>query len=125
MKRILAPISILVPLIALFIGCNTSNENNIKSNSGQNFIITKDNISFLQGAWGIDTNFNASFGIYSDSIYYPDPNLWYRFSIKGDTLITYSGKTIEDKMIVLNISKDSLTLKYLQVNEVIKYYKRK
>jgi len=117
-------LSVLV-LLALCNSCNTLNENGIKSGPGTNLILTKSNISLLQGAWGTDTNLNATFGIYSDSIYYPDPNLWYKYSISADTLITYSGKNIEDKMLVTKITNDSLILKYLRVNEVMRYSKRK
>ena len=79
----------------------------------------------LKGAWGTDTNLNASFGIYSDSIYYPDPDLWYKYSINGDTIILYDGNNIENKMLVVSLTKDTLILKYLLVNEDIKYSKRK
>jgi hypothetical protein len=101
------------------------NENEPKSDTGSNLILTKSNAALLQGAWGIDTNLNAIFGIYADSIYYPDPNSWFNYSINADTLIIYSGNKIEDKVLVTKITTDSLVLNYLRVNEVVRYSKRK
>jgi hypothetical protein len=125
MKRFSISMIVLFPLLILCYCCNSSFEKKIKSTSENNLILTKSNISLLQGAWGLDTNLNASFGIYRDSIYYPDPNLWYKYSISADTLIIYSDQNIEDEILVIKITTDSLILKYLRENEVMRYSKRK
>jgi hypothetical protein len=125
MKIILRIILINLSLLVFCNGCSSFNENKTNSDVEKILILTKSNISLLQGAWGIDPNLNANFGIYTDSIYYPDPDLWYKYSINADTLIIYSEINIEDKILVTKISKDSLVLKYLQVNEVVRYSRRK
>ena len=116
---------IFLSLLALFNCCSSSNENKINSDSEKILILTKDNIPLLQGAWGVDTNLTANFGIFPDSIYYPDPNLWYKYSINADTLIIYSNDISEDKILVTKLTKDSLVLKYLLINEVVSYSRRK
>lgn len=65
-------------------------------------------IENLIGAYGGDEETeNAYFGIFEDSIYYPDPNLWIKYELKKDTIITTEDDYVE-KWLVLKLTTDSL-----------------
>ena len=66
----------------------------------------------IKGAWGNDKNGNAYFGIYDDSIYYPDPDLWYKYELISDTIIIYKEENMIEKIIILKLTNDSLVLFY-------------
>ena len=83
------------------------------------------NADDLLGAWGGDSiTENAYFAFFKDSIYYPDPNLTYKYIVKHDTLIIFTEENTQEKIIIRKISKDSLSLDYLDINQLETYKKR-
>jgi len=84
--------------------------------------ITKEN---LQGAYGGDEETeNAYFGIYKDSIYYPDPNIWVKYELKGDTIITTDSDNYNEKLLILKLTSDSLVLHNLNFDIKISLNRR-
>jgi hypothetical protein len=78
----------------------------------------------ILGAWGDDEIGNAQFAFYSDSMYYPDPNLWYKYDLKADTLIITKEDNYKEKIIINKISSVSMTLYYLDYGISETYRKR-
>jgi len=79
----------------------------------------------LLGAWGNDELGNAVFAFYPDSMYYPDANLWYKYSIISDTIrIEKENKNIE-KVQVVEINDETVKLNYLDYEIIETYNKRK
>jgi hypothetical protein len=76
------------------------------------------------GAWGDDDNGNAIFAFYEDSVYYPDPNNWYKYDLNQDTLIFTEEDGIKEKVIIERINCDSMTLKYVDYGATETYRKR-
>ncbi len=66
----------------------------------------------IKGIWGHDENENAYFGIYDDSIYYPDPDLWYKYELNFDTLIIHKEDNNVEKIKIMQQTNDSLILYY-------------
>lgn len=63
----------------------------------------------LQGVWGKSINENASFWIKSDSIYYPENFISYKFTTKRDSIfIQYDGWIYKG---IFRFRNDSLVLK--------------
>lgn len=66
-------------------------------------------IENLIGAYGGDEETeNAYFGIYKDSVYYPDSNLWSKLKLKGDTIILTDESNYVEKLLILKLTTDSL-----------------
>jgi len=78
----------------------------------------------ILGAWGDDEIGNAQFDFYSDSIYYPDPNLWYKYNLNADTLIITKEDSYKEKIVINKISSDSMTLNYLDYGVTETFRKR-
>ena len=81
--------------------------------------------NLIQAAWGHGENENAMFGIFSDSLYYPDPNLWCKYEISGDTLIIIDEANFREKNLILKLTNDTLILNYLQfeiIDTLIKHH---
>nr|WP_319401674.1 hypothetical protein [uncultured Carboxylicivirga sp.] len=71
----------------------------------------KINIENLKGAYGGDVEIeNAYFGIYEDSIYYPDSDIWVKYQLKKDTIITTNSENYIEKFLILKLTSDSLVL---------------
>jgi hypothetical protein len=108
----------------LFISCQNKTANKLSSNV--KIAVSVDSvINSLEGAWGVDSNRVANFAIYGDSIYYPDPNLKYKFSLIKDTLIINTGNGERQKIVISYLTNDSLILYYPNAERKIIYYKRK
>jgi len=75
--------------------------------------LKKDIKANLIGAWGNDENGNAFFGIYTDSIYYPDPNMWCRYELREDTIIITDEYENEERLLILKLTQDSLVVNYI------------
>ncbi|MFB6342774.1 hypothetical protein ACE1ET_13680 [Saccharicrinis sp. FJH62] len=76
--------------------------------------ISKEN---LFGAYGGDEETeNAYFGIYEDSIYYPDPDIWAKYELKGDTIVIINSDNSIEKLLILKLTTDSLIVNYLNYN---------
>ena len=75
-------------------------------------------------AWGNDELGNAYFAFYKDSIYYPDPNLWYKYDIAGDTIRIFKEENYIEKLLIKQLDQDSLIVEYLDY-EVIESYERR
>ena len=78
----------------------------------------------IKGAWGNDENGNAYFGIYDDSIYYPDPDLWYKYELISDTIVIYKEENTIEKIQILKLSSDSLVLFYPDYEITVTLLKR-
>ena len=76
-------------------------------------------------AWGNDAIGNAFFAFYEDSVYYPDPNLWYRYDIVGDTIRIFQEQNYIEKLLIKKLDKDSLVIEYLDLDLVKSYERRK
>ena len=85
----------------------------------------KINKSEIIDAWGNDENENAAFAIYDDSIYYPDPNSWYRYELHDDTILIFQEDNYIVKMVVKRVDSDSLTLENLNYGMIHSYERRK
>lgn len=69
------------------------------------------NIKNLIGSYGEDKiTKNAYISIYKDKIYYPDPNIWLKYKLKKDTIITINDKSHTNKFLILKLTADSLIL---------------
>lgn len=65
----------------------------------------------LIGAYGGDEETeNAYFGIFQDSIYYPDSDIWEQYELKGDTIIITNLDNKKEKNLILKLSTDSLVI---------------
>jgi len=74
--RLMKNLIIILSSVLIFCSFNQQNEE-------KELKITTSN---LIGAFGGDEETeNAYFGIYEDSIYYPDPNIWVKYELIGDT----------------------------------------
>jgi hypothetical protein len=108
---------ILILPIILLSACGQSNQKNLNN---QDYKIEE-----ILGAWGDDASTgNADFDIYHDSIYYPDPNLWYKYSLNHDTILLFRENNVIEKVLIKNITKDSMTLEYLDY-QIIGTYRRR
>jgi len=87
--------------------------------------IKKINKEDIIDAWGNDENENAVFAIYDDSIYYPDPNNWYRYELHDDTILIFEEDNYIMKMVVKRVDSDSLTLENLNYGITHTYERRK
>jgi len=85
----------------------------------------KINKSEIIDAWGNDDNGNAIFAIYDDSIYYPDPNNWYKYELHNDTILIFQEDDYIEKLIVKNVDSDSMTLENLNYEMTFTYERRK
>ena len=85
----------------------------------------EDKNNSLLGAWGNDELGNAVFAFYSDSIYYPDPNLTYKYDLNQDTLTIYKEDNNLERIKILKMTMDSLILNYLDYEIEVLYKKRK
>jgi hypothetical protein len=110
----------LTYLLIIISSCRNSNENNPLVKSHQIY-----KVEDILGAWGDDySTGNADFGVYHDSIYYPDPNLWYKYTLKKDTIFLFRENNIVEKILIKSITKDSMTLEYLNYNVNGSYRRR-
>ena len=121
MKQLLRGVFVVVVLFIfqVFISCQNSNDKSYKETR-----LTSQRDVILEGTWGSDNNGNAQFAFYGDSIYYPDPNTMYKFTVKKDTLLIFREEKWIEKVLILSYTSDSLILKYLLGNEIISYEKR-
>ena len=78
----------------------------------------------IQDAWGNDAIGNAFFAFYEDSVYYPDPNLWYQYDILGDTIRIFHDDNYIEKLLIKKLDKDSLVVEYLQLEMERSYHRR-
>jgi hypothetical protein len=76
-------------------------------------------------AWGNDENENAIFAFYDDSIYYPDPNNWYRYEMHNDTILIFQEDNYILRLVVKSIDSDSMTLENLNYGVTHTYERRK
>lgn len=72
----------------------------------------------ILGAWGNDELDNALFAFYPDSIYYPDENLLYKYSMSSDTIMIQLENKLIEKIQILEITDKSLKLNYIHYNKV-------
>jgi hypothetical protein len=80
----------------------------------------------ILGAWGDEVSTgNADFGVYKDSIYYPDPNIWYKYSLSNDTIILYRENGVIEKVLIKSVTNDSMILEYLDYQIYGSYRRRK
>ena len=80
--------------------------------------------SKIQGAWGNDELGNALFAFYPDSIYYPDDNLRYKYSIKNDTIMIQLEDNLVEKIKIIEISDGTLKLNYIEYDKILIVDKR-
>ena len=84
--------------------------------------ITKAN---LIGAYGGDEETeNAYFGIFEDSIYYPDSDVRAKYELKGDTIILTDSDNSIEKLLILKLTTDSLVLNNLQFDFILHLNRR-
>lgn len=76
-------------------------------------------------AWGNDELGNAYFAFYKDSIYYPDPNHWYRYDIVGDTIRIFKEENNIERLLIKQLDQDSLIVEYLDYEVIESYVRRK
>lgn len=101
--RELTSLVILLLTIVIFASFDQKKEERVK--------ITKQN---LMGAYGGDEETeNAYFGIYKDSIYYPDSNIWVKYQLKGDTIVITNYDDSIEKLLILKLTTDSLVVNNL------------
>ncbi len=82
-------------------------------------------IENLKGAYGGDEETeNAYFGIYDEKIYYPDPDIWIKFELKKDTIITSDSDNYIEKLLILKLTTDSLILHNLNYDVIIPLNRR-
>lgn len=83
-------------------------------------------ISNLIGAFGGDEETeNAYFGIYEDSIYYPDSNIWVKYVLKDDTIISTDNDNFIEKFLIIKLTTDSLVVNNLNYDVEIHLNRRK
>jgi hypothetical protein len=71
-------------------------------------------IENLVGAYGGDEETeNAYWGIYEDSIYYPDSDIWAKYRLKGDTIVITNNDNSVEKLLILKLTTDSLIVNNL------------
>lgn len=87
-------------------------------------LITNRNLRII-GAWGTDEIGNARFAFYSDSIYYPDPHISYKYEINYDTILIHRGDNFVQKMLILKLTPDSLFLSYPEYGLIDSLNRRK
>ena len=92
----------------------------VKELSVQNQVKSK-----LLGSWGNDDLGNAIFAFYTDSIYYPDANLRYKYSINSDTILIEKEDKYIEKIRLLDINDEALKLEYIDYEIIETYDKRK
>lgn len=110
MKKYLA---IIIPAIILC-SFNQKKEETLK--------VTKTN---LIGAYGGDeVTENAYFGIFKDSIYYPDSDIWAKYELKGDTIILTESDNSVEKLLILKFTTDSLVMNNLQFDIILHLNRR-
>lgn len=85
----------------------------------------KESKSAIIGAWGEDDIGNAEFAFYNDSLYYPDPDTWYKYKIANDTIFIKRDSDWTEKVLIMRLTEDSLALKYLDYDKIRVYAKRK
>ena len=85
---------------------------------------SKDDNSII-GLWGNDEVGNAMFAFYPDSIYYPDPNLTYKYDLIEDTIVIYKEDNYVEKIKIIGITKDSLYLHFIDYEVDGSFEKRK
>lgn len=127
MKKI---IFLLLFFVYIFVSCkNTKNESkdetlNDSSSTSKNIYLAdslkKDtnrlnnkiniDINQLLGIWCYPEDLNATFKIVKDSIFYVDANEWYKYKLKGGTLIIYYDHNYIDTNLC-EIKNDKLFLK--------------
>jgi hypothetical protein len=73
--------------------------------------ITKQNLYGSYG--GNEKTENAYLGIYEDSIYYPDSDIWAKYKLKGDTIVVSNSDNSVEKLLILKLTTDSLVVKIL------------
>jgi hypothetical protein len=115
---------ILGVLIVLFLILSSCNNSINKSNAKKHITIGNTS-NALDGVWSSNEKSNADFGIYGDSIFYVDPNLWYKISYIQDTLKIYKEDKYIERILVQRVDKDSLILKYIDIDIILRYKKRK
>lgn len=77
----------------------------------------KINIINLKGAYGGDEETeNAYFGIYDDTIYYPDSNVSVSYKLKKDSIITKDDENYIEKYLILKLTTDSLILHHINLD---------
>ncbi|MFB6340202.1 hypothetical protein ACE1ET_00690 [Saccharicrinis sp. FJH62] len=80
----------------------------------------------LFGAFGGDEETeNAYFGIFEDSIYYPDPDIWNKYELSGDTIIITTNENYVDKLLILKLTTDSLVVMDLRISLELHLNRRK
>lgn len=87
---------------------NTSALSNEDTNRLNNKIII--DINQLLGIWSYPEDINATFKIVRDSMFYVDANEWYKYKLKGETLIIYYDYNYIDTNLC-EIKNDKLILK--------------
>jgi hypothetical protein len=98
----------------------------VKNNSiSKNSLSTQIENNLLKGAWGNNISGNADFAFYCDSIYYPDPNISYKYTIVKDTITIFVEDNKVLKILILKNTIDSLILNYQDPNIIMRYGKRK
>lgn len=116
-----------------YMGFSASNLNNIYENKIEvdinegkisNLRVTNQVKSKILGAWGNNQLGNAIIAFYSDSIYFSDSNLTYKYTISSDTIIVFLNDTIIERIQILEISDDWLKLNYLKLGITEKVSKR-
>ncbi|NOU45431.1 MAG: hypothetical protein HOO86_00025 [Bacteroidales bacterium] len=82
--------------------------------------------SNLIGTFGGDEETeNAYFGIYEDSIYYPDLNIWVKYELISDTILTTDRENYIEKLLILKLTTDSLVVNNLNYDVKIHLNRRK
>lgn len=84
----------------------------------KNIFIKEQGKNKILGSWGNDELGNALFAFYPDSIYYPNENLRYKYSMKSDTIIIKLEDKLIEKVQILEITDKSLKLNYLNYDKV-------
>lgn len=85
--------------------------------------VTKTNLIGSYG--GNEETENAYFGIFKDSIYYPDSDIWAKYELKGDTIILTESDNSIEKLLILKFTTDSLVMNNLQFDLILHLNRRK
>lgn len=126
MQNTTMKILLLIPILGLFTGCTVFTNSNDKSEQkaeNEQLEAFEPKMPSHIDAWGEDELGNVQFVFDEDSIFYPDSFVKYKYEKVKDTLKIHTGSHL-DYWVIKGISKDSLTIEYLDYEMVISYARR-
>lgn len=111
---------LIVSIISISCVRNTRDIKDLIKNQNSNI-----NVDLFNGAWRHDENENAIFGVFGDSLYYPDSDMWYRYEIYSDSLFIIHNDGYIEKAQILELNNNILILNYFKYDLIDTLRKRK